>query len=392
MTEQRTGAPVNTLAATALAPMTWGTTYIVTTELLPADRPLMAGALRAVPAGLILLAITRRLPHGSWWWKAAVLGVLNIGAFFAFLFVAAERLEGGVAATLGAVQPLVAALLAAVVLGEALRRSVLVAGLLGVVGVAMIVLQPGASLDPLGVAAGLGGAVSMASGVTLTKKWRPDVPVLAFTSWQLLAGGTLLMAASGFIEGAPPAMTTANLAGFAWLSIVGGALAYGLWFRGIGRLPVANVTLLALFSPLVAVVAGYVVLGQQLGLLQLAGIAVVVSAIWSGQQQQAAGTGRPVHPGDGTEEPALPPQEATMAVPQPVSSPASPSVRTPGVGMTVADVLGSSGAGSTVSWVGHSRRTTGGRSVDSSASATGHRCRGGTCRHEDTHPLRRVPR
>lgn len=74
------------IALTAVAPISWGTTYIVTSEWLPPDRPLLSGLLRALPAGLLAIAIGRRLPHGSWWWRAAVLGVLNIGAFFALLF------------------------------------------------------------------------------------------------------------------------------------------------------------------------------------------------------------------------------------------------------------------------------------------------------------------
>jgi probable blue pigment (indigoidine) exporter len=87
------------ILVTAIAPSLWGTTYLVTTELLPAGRPLLAAVIRALPAGLLLVAITRRLPQGSWWWRAFVLGALNIGVFFALLFVAAYRLPGGVAAT-----------------------------------------------------------------------------------------------------------------------------------------------------------------------------------------------------------------------------------------------------------------------------------------------------
>ncbi|KFF58139.1 hypothetical protein JF66_20860, partial [Cryobacterium sp. MLB-32] len=60
---------------TALAPMVWGTTYFVTTEFLPPDHPLFASLARALPAGLIALAITRTLPRGQWWWKSMVLGV-----------------------------------------------------------------------------------------------------------------------------------------------------------------------------------------------------------------------------------------------------------------------------------------------------------------------------
>ncbi|WP_394620397.1 hypothetical protein JNUCC0626_15205 [Lentzea sp. JNUCC 0626] len=53
------------VAATALAPAIWGTTFYVTTEYLPPDRPVLASLLRALPAGLILLALTRRLPRGE---------------------------------------------------------------------------------------------------------------------------------------------------------------------------------------------------------------------------------------------------------------------------------------------------------------------------------------
>lgn len=72
------------VALTALAPVSWGTTYVVTTELLPPERPLFTALVRALPAGLLLLVFARVLPRGAWWWKAGVLGALNIGAFFPF--------------------------------------------------------------------------------------------------------------------------------------------------------------------------------------------------------------------------------------------------------------------------------------------------------------------
>src|SRR3954468_5531261 len=129
------------LLVTALTPAVWGTTYAVTTELLPPGRPLLAGVLRALPAGLLLLALTRRLPRGAWWWRAAVLGALNIGVFFALLFVAAYRLPGGVAATVGALQPLLVAVLASGLLGERLSRRTAIAGVAGVAGVSLLVLR-----------------------------------------------------------------------------------------------------------------------------------------------------------------------------------------------------------------------------------------------------------
>ena len=273
-------AALASILTTAIAPMTWGTTYLVTTELLPAGRPLLAGLLRALPAGIALAAITRSRPQGTWRFKAALLGILNIGGFFALLFLAAFRLPGGVAGTLGAIQPLLAAALAAALLGERMRQTVLFAGVLGVTGVGLLVLGAEAKLDAIGVFAGLGGAAAMAMGVVLTKRWGRPTSLLAFTSWQLIAGGLFLLPLALMVEGVPQTISTANIAGFLWLSSVGTAVAYALWFRGIQILPVAQVTLLGLFSPVIAAIAGWVVLGQSLSPTQFTGMVIVLSSIW----------------------------------------------------------------------------------------------------------------
>jgi probable blue pigment (indigoidine) exporter len=271
--------------ATALAPIVWGTTYAVTTELLPPGRPLLAATLRALPAGLVLVAITRRRPAAGEWMQLTVLGTLNVGAFFALLFVAAHRLPGGVAATLGAIQPLLAAGLGALLLGERVRSRTLVAGSLGIVGVALLVLRAGAALDGWGVVAGLAGAASMATGVVLTKRWGRSLPLLAATGWQLVAGGLVLAPTMLLLEGPPPALTAENVAGHVWLGVVGTALAYALWFRGIESLPVQQVSLLGLSSPLVATAVGWLLLEQSLAAGQVAGAALVLAALRIGQSR-----------------------------------------------------------------------------------------------------------
>src|SRR5215212_4986443 len=141
------------LTLTALTPMVWGTTYVVTTAFLPPGRPLLAGVLRALPAGLLLLAATRTLPRGGWWWRSAVLGALNIGVFFALLFVSAYRLPGGMAAVLGAAQPLLVAGLTVLLLSERVALRTVLAAIVGAGGVALAVLTAAARLDPIGLLA-----------------------------------------------------------------------------------------------------------------------------------------------------------------------------------------------------------------------------------------------
>ncbi|MEV5718107.1 EamA family transporter [Amycolatopsis mediterranei] len=274
---------------TALAPAIWGTTYLVTTEFLPPDRPLLAAVIRALPAGLPLVALTRRLPKGDWWWRSLVLGTLNIGAFLALLFVAAYRLPGGIAATLGALQPLLVAGLSTGLLGERLTRRTVLAG---VAGVSLLVLQAGARLDPIGVAAAAGGAVVMATGVVPSKRWTFPAPLPATTGWQLVAGGLVLVPVALAVEGAPPAsLSGANLAGYAYLALVGAAFAYALWFRGIRALPATHVTFLGLLSPVVATLLGWLVLGRRLTPWQLLGAAIVPAAVVAAQRRPLGRTG-----------------------------------------------------------------------------------------------------
>lgn len=300
MLRNRTGV----LLATALAPAIWGTTYLVTTELLPPDRPLLAAALRALPAGLLLLALTHRLPQGSWWWRALVLGALNIGAFLALLFVAAYRLPGGVAAIILASQPLLVAGLASRLLGERLTLGTTIAATVGVAGVSLLVLRADGGLDALGVAAAVGGAVVMAIGVVLSQRWPSPAPLLATTSWQLVTGGLLLVPVALLVEGAPPmTMSVANLVGYGYLTIIGAALAYPLWFRGIRALSATSVTFLGLLSPLVATALGWLVLDQQLTVAQALGAVLVLAAIVAAQTRATAppraapGTPPRCHPG-----------------------------------------------------------------------------------------------
>ncbi|MEU6410238.1 EamA family transporter [Microbispora sp. NPDC046933] len=299
-----------TLALTALTPLAWGSTYAVTTEFLPPDRPMFTAVMRALPAGLVLLVIGRVLPRGVWIWRAAALGVLNIGAFFPLLFLAAYRLPGGVAAVLGAVGPLFALVFAALLLAERPTVRKVLAGLLGLLGVGLVVLRAEARLDMVGVLAGLAGAASMSAGTVLTKRWgRPEgVGALALTGWQLTAGGLLLVPVALLVEGAPPALSGENVLGYVYLGIVGTALGYWIWFRGISRLPATSVAFLALLSPVSAAVIGWAALGQALSPVQLLGMVLALGGTLLGQAP--AGPSRRVAP---PSEPVRP--EARTACP-----------------------------------------------------------------------------
>ncbi|WP_311750146.1 EamA family transporter [Proteus columbae] len=275
-----------TLLLTALAPIVWGSTYIVTTEMLPANVPMTLAALRALPAGILLLIIMRQLPQGIWWLRVIILGILNFSLFWWLLFISAYRLPGGVAATVGAVQPLIVLFLSRWLLQTRLSWLSISAALGGIFGVAILILTPNAALDPIGIIAGLGGAFSMATGTVLSRRWQPPVTPLTFTAWQLTAGGAVLLPFALLFEPTLPSLTGINLLGLAYLTLIGGALTYIFWFRGLALLGPSSVASLGFLSPLSAVILGWALLGQQLTSLQILGMIVILLSIWANQQSE----------------------------------------------------------------------------------------------------------
>ncbi|NUO60453.1 MAG: EamA family transporter [Hamadaea sp.] len=268
---------------TAIAPVAWGSNYFVTHQFLPADFPLYGAAIRALPAGLLLLLVRRTLPHGSWWWKSLVLGTLNVGAFFALIYVAAQLLPTSVAATIMATSPVVMMLLAWSALADRPRVAQLAGAGIGIAGVGLMVLDGGASVNLGGVLASVAAMTMSSLGYVLAKKWSRDLDVFSLTSWQLVAGGLVLLPFAVAVEGTPPALDAPALLGFAYVTVVATAVAFAAWFTGLRHLSAGTVGLVGLLNPITGVLLGAIVAGESLGTPQLLGIVLVFLGILLGQ-------------------------------------------------------------------------------------------------------------
>jgi probable blue pigment (indigoidine) exporter len=264
---------------TAIAPTLWGTTYIVTTELLPADRPFIAAFVRLLPAGIILVLISQHLPQRDEWLRIVILAILNFAIFHVLLFVAAYRLPGGLAAVVGAIQPLMMMFLIWFVDHRKPAQLALVASIVGVFGMAALLLSPSSTWDLVGVLAATMGAILMTSGVFLARRWRTDMPLLAFTGWQLLIAGVMLAPFAWFIDPPLLTLTTKNILGYGYLSLFGTTLAYVLWFNGISKLSPVAVSSLGLLSPIAAVIIGWVILEQSITGFALLGLIAVLGSV-----------------------------------------------------------------------------------------------------------------
>lgn len=271
------------LAVTAIAPIAWGTGYYVTETFLPPDRPLFGALVRALPFGLLLLAFRPRLPTGAWWWRSAVLGVLNVGAFFVLIFVAAYRLPGGLAATLTATAPIAIMLLAWLLVRERPHPASIGGAVIGALGVALLVLRAGFTVDPVGIAASLGAVAMSSLGYVLVKRWSAPVDLLTMTAWQLVAGGLVLLPIALVVEGAPPPIDARALGGFLFIGLVATLLANVVWFRGLRELPAAAVALVGLLNPVAGTLVGVTLAGEAFGLAQAGGMLLVLVGVLTGQ-------------------------------------------------------------------------------------------------------------
>lgn len=270
----------------ALPPAIWGSTYLVASEFLPADKPLTAAVLRILPVGLLLVLFSRHWPRPEQWLKLLVLSLLCMSLLHWPLFVSAYRLPGGLAALLICAQPLIVLILGHLLFQQRPSGRILLASLIGFAGVALVLVSPSRlAWDTIGILAAALAACSMALGALLIRRWQLDMPVWAFTGWQLLLGGLLLLPFMLWFELPLPTLQAKHIGGYMYLAVPGTLIPYLFWFRAMRSLEPVLISIFLLLSPLSALTLGYVLLDQALSLWQVAGALTVFAGIVLSQYQ-----------------------------------------------------------------------------------------------------------
>lgn len=270
------------LLLTALAPLVWGSTYLITTTYLSELPAPLLGTLRILPAGLLLLALfPRRLPPRDWWGRVAVLGLLRQGLFFVLLYAAALHLPGGVAATIGGSTAMLVILIAWPLLNQRPSRRNLALATAGLLGVALISLTAKAALSPLGLLYAVGFALVNALGVVLFKRWGlpPGAKPADQAAWELLMGGLLLLPLSYQSFPALAHVNPPGWAALAFLTLIGTAVTAILWQRGLTILPVQQVSLLGPLSPFMALILDYFAAHKSLSVPQTLGAVIILASV-----------------------------------------------------------------------------------------------------------------
>ncbi|MBE9173988.1 DMT family transporter [Cyanobium sp. LEGE 06143] len=292
----------------------WGTAMAAMRPLLSDGGPLLVATLRLLPAGVLLLLAALLLgrplaiQRADWPWLLAF--ALVDGALFQGLLARGLVQTGaGLGSVLIDSQPLLVALMARSLFGEAINPVGwlgLVLGLLGILclGLPAAVLRHWWLEGPLvldqrawshGELWMLAAAVAMAVGTVLCRYAVRHSDPLAVTGWHMLLGGLPLLALHGaplLASGGPwlPAWSSLQWGLMAYASLLGSALAYGLffWFASSGDL--TGFTALTFLTPVFAVLCGVVWLQERLSPLQWLGAGLaMVSVLLINRRQQLWG-------------------------------------------------------------------------------------------------------
>jgi O-acetylserine/cysteine efflux transporter len=258
----------------------WGLNFVVIKVGLHGLPPMLLGALRFVLAALPVVFIPR--PQLPWRWLVAYGMTISFGQFAFMFYAMAVGMPAGLASLVLQSQAFFTAIFAAFFLGERLRASNLIGLLVAAGGLVLIACESGdRDMTLVGFVMTLCGASMWALGNVITRRvgkvnmmglvvWGSLVPPLPFFAMSLLIDGPqgVLAALRG--------ISLESVLVLLYLAFVATLLGYGLWSRLLSRYPASQVAPFSLLVPVLGISSSAVLLGERLGLLQMAGAVLVM--------------------------------------------------------------------------------------------------------------------
>jgi drug/metabolite transporter (DMT)-like permease len=254
----------------------WGTTYAVTKFSLPDWPPLLLGALRALPAGLILLAIKPTRPEKKDWPILFSLGLINIATFFGLIFVMALTLPSAISGVGMVSVPVFAMFFHWTTKGTRPTRTQLVSGI-SLIAMAWVLFDPtNLTLNPIGLFAMLAAIICIILGSTITKTLGLRIPWWTVLTWQLVIGGSILSIAAAGQALVQPELYQAvvsnielrNVVGLGWVILLNTAFAYAMYVWLLQRMTVVEFTFGSITNPVAGILSGMILLGESFTPLQ----------------------------------------------------------------------------------------------------------------------------
>lgn len=281
-----------TLLAFAILYFVWGSTYLAIRVGVLEVPPLLFAAMRFLFAGLLLygwvMVRGERLPKGRQWSSICLLALLYFVLDYGFLFWAEQRVPSGPAAVMMATIPVFIALSEIVILRTQRMTLRLAAALLiGIGGVGVLVSRSlnlsGAPIDRMGVLAMMLGAFCWSIGTVLSRRLPLPESRTVNSAAQMLAGGAMLTAAAAafgeFQRFHPRAVSAEAWWALLYLVVAGSILGFTAYVWLIHHESPTKVGTYAYVNPVVAVVLGYFLAGETVGLRTVLGTLFVLVSV-----------------------------------------------------------------------------------------------------------------
>lgn len=255
----------------------WGSTWLaikIGLEFLP---PFLFAGIRfaTATAGLLLLAkmLHAHLPKNrSSWNVMLLLGIFQISLPYGLVFWAEQYISSGLSAVLFATMPFFVVIFAHVMVDEKLTRSKIAGVIVAFIGLILIFWKDlvfpqslSGNLQFYGSLAVVGSSVSGALANVVGKQHAEEIDPAANVLVQSLTGAVALGALGVVTEGhASLVFTPTSVIAILYLGIVGSALAFVGMYWLLKKTTATNVSLITFVTPILAVVLGWIVLGEVL--------------------------------------------------------------------------------------------------------------------------------
>src|ERR1700684_1013069 len=277
------------LLAFAIIYFVWGSTFLAIRVGVREVPPFLLAAMRFLIAGLALYGWTmargERSPRGREWASAFLLATLIFVFDYGLLFWAEQRVPSGIAAVMLAMIPVFMALSEIIFLRtQKLTLRLALALLTGIAGVAVLVSRPlnlgGAPIDRLGAVARIFASVSWSVASVLSRKLPLPASKVMSSGAQMLAGGILLALAAGalgeFRNFHPSRVSREVWFALLYLIVAGSIIGYTAYVWLIHHESPTKVGTYAYVNPIVAVLVGYFLGGEGLGMRTILGTLFVL--------------------------------------------------------------------------------------------------------------------
>jgi drug/metabolite transporter (DMT)-like permease len=287
-------APPRALVYAAFASiyLIWGSTYLGIRFAIETLPPFLMAGTRFILAGGVLYAVMRlsgepRPARRQWGWAALTGGLMIVGGNGGVTW-AEQLVPSGLTAVLVATIPLWVVLIEWIRPRGARPGGPVLAGVgLGLLGIALLVgpqeLAGGGRVNPLGAGILFSAALSWATGTVISHgPARPDSPLVG-TSIQMLSGGVLLwLLGSGAGEWAqvnPGGVSARSLLALAYLTVFGSLIAFTAYTWLIRVAGPSRASTYAYVNPVVAVMLGWALAGEELTIRTLVAAAIIVGGV-----------------------------------------------------------------------------------------------------------------